>query len=86
MPEEADEQDVAAIEEQDVATIKAAMERLYWDVRDLYITCFQYGDIGTEADLREHLATGRHLRPEQHVVLVVAINEGLMAQGDPRRI
>ena len=72
--------------ERDVAPIKEAMERLYWDVRDLYIACFQYGDIGTEADLRQHLDTGRHLRPEQHVILVVALNEGLMAQGDPLRI
>ncbi len=72
--------------EQEVASIREAMERLYWDVRDLYIACFQYGDIGTEADLREHLDTGRHLRPEQHVVLVVALNEELLAQGDPHRI
>ena len=72
--------------EREVTSIRQAMGRLYWDVRDLYIACFQYGDIGTEADLREHLDTGRHLRPEQHVVLVVALNEGLMAQGDPLRI
>jgi hypothetical protein len=78
MPEEAVAQDVGAISD--------AMDRLYWDVRDLYITCSQYGDIGTEADLREHLVTGRRLRPEQHVVLVVAVNEGLMSQGDPHRV
>ena len=78
MPDEATQRDVAPIRE--------AMERLYWDVRDLYIACFQYGDIGTEADLREHLRTGRRLRSEQHVILVVAVNEGLMAQGDQHRI
>lgn len=78
MPEEAVEQDVTPIRE--------AMDRLQWDPRDLYVACFQYGDVGTEADLGEHLATGRHLRPEQHVVLLVALNEGLMVRGDPHRI
>ena len=72
--------------DRDVGPIREAMERLYWDVRDLDIACFQYGDIGTEADLRAHLETGSHLRPEQHVVLVVALNDGLRAQGDPLRI
>jgi len=72
--------------EQDVTPIREAMDRLYRDPRDLDIACFQYGDIGTEADLREHLATGRHLQPEQHVVLVVALDEGLMGRGDPHRI
>jgi hypothetical protein len=72
--------------DREIASVRAAMDRLWWDVRDLFVACLQYGDVGTEADLRAHLATGDRLTDAQHAVIVATLNDGLLAQGDAFRI
>ena len=67
-------------------SVHAAMNRLHWHLRDLFIATLQYGDIGTEADLREYLDTGDHLTPAQRRLVVATLNDGLLMQGDLFRI
>ena len=67
-------------------SVHTAMERLHWDLRDLFIATLQYGNIGTEADLRKYLDTGDHLTPAQRGLVVATLNDGLLIQGDPFRI
>ncbi|CAA9217636.1 MAG: hypothetical protein AVDCRST_MAG20-450 [uncultured Acidimicrobiales bacterium] len=66
--------------------IGEAMSRLHWELRDLFISSLQFGEIGTEAALRAHLATGEGLTPMQLDVVVAALNDGLLIRGDPFRI
>lgn len=70
----------------DVASITEAMERLHWDPRDLFISSFAYGRVGTESELRSYLATGTGLSPGQVNVLVATLNDGLRALGDHYRV
>lgn len=68
------------------SAIKEAMSRLHLDLRALFIWTLQYGEVGTEADLRAHLATGDGLTPAQLRVVIAALNDGLRACGDDFRI
>ena len=67
-------------------SVHAALERLHWDLRGLFIATFQYGHIGTEADLCEYLDTGAHLTPTQRSLVVATLNDGLLISGDSFRI
>jgi hypothetical protein len=68
------------------AAIGEAMARLDWELRDLFISSLGYGEIGTEAGLGAHLATGRGLTRVQLDVIIATLNDGLLGRGDPFRI
>jgi hypothetical protein len=50
-----------------------AMQRLGWTVHDLYLATLHYGDVGTEADVEEHMRTGDHLPPAKKVFIAAAL-------------
>jgi len=65
--------------------VDAQMVRLGWGVFELWSAAIGLGDVGTVADVREHLASGNHLSEAQHTVLVAALHDGLLdadASGD----
>ncbi len=43
-----------------VSAVRAAMGRLGWGVRELYVASFAYGTVGDEHDLGLHVASGDH--------------------------
>ena len=67
-------------------TIAEAMSRLHWELRDLFISSLQYGEVGTEADLGAYLVTGEGLTPGRVGVIVATLNDGLLERGDSVRI
>ncbi len=71
-----------ALESTPACDVRAAMEQLGWNVRDLYVATFAYGSVGGEQDLFLHLATGNHLGPPEVAILVAALNDALMDRGD----
>lgn len=66
--------------------IGEAMARLDWELRDLFISSLQYGEIGTEAGLGTHLETGEGLTQVQLDIVAAALNDGLLVRGDPFRV
>lgn len=68
------------------AAIEEAMSRLHMDLRALFICTLQYGEVGAEADLRAHLATGDGLTSAQLHVVIATLNDALRACGDTFRI
>ena len=50
-----------------------AMGRLKWSASDLYVATVRFGDVGTEADIAEHMRTGNHLPPEKRVLVTAAL-------------
>jgi hypothetical protein len=63
-----------------------AMTVLHWEVRDLFINAFAYGNVGTERDVVEHLRSGNHLTAGQRAVVAAAFNDALLAIGHPLRV
>ena len=66
-----------------VATVVEAMERLGWNLTQLYVATVSYGSIGTIDDLRRHLATGDGLGPGGATVLLATLHEGLLENDEP---
>jgi hypothetical protein len=67
-------------------SMQAAMTELDWELRDLFINALQYGDVGTEADVRRHLESGHHLTGAQTAVLIATLDDALMAARAPFRV
>jgi hypothetical protein len=66
-----------------VVELREGMARLGWGVGELWSAAIELGDVGSESDVREHLATGNHLSSAQHLVLVAAVRDaGLGAGGE----
>jgi len=57
------------------------MARLGWGVAALWSAAIRLGDVGSVADVREHLESGNHLSDAQHMVLVAALRDGLLDAG-----
>ena len=63
-----------------------ALDRLGWSAHDLWVATFGYGDVGTFADLTQHLASGNHLGPAAVACIAAALNDALLDQDDPFRL
>ena len=66
-----------------LVAVQEAMTLLHWGLRDLFISTFAYGNVGTEADLAHHLSSGNHLTPAQADVVVATLNDALRGIGLP---
>lgn len=69
-----------------LAKTQHALQLLDWELRDLFIRTFAYGNAGTEADVREHLRTGNHLTAAQLAVVDSALNDALRDIGSSFRV
>jgi hypothetical protein len=65
-----------------VDAVGAALRRLGWTVRDLWVASFAYGSVGDEHDVALHVATGDHLGPSERAVVVATINDALLDHGE----
>ena len=68
------------------ANMRQAMRLLDWEVRDLFVRTFAYGNVGTEADVGEHLRSANHLSPAQSAVVGAALNDALADIGSSLRV
>jgi hypothetical protein len=50
-----------------------AIERLGWTTQQVFSAAIQYGDVGSEDDVAEHLRTGDHLPPEKKTFIAAAL-------------
>ncbi len=70
------------MEPSSAGAVRAAMERLGWGVRDLYVATFAYGSVGSEHDLGLHVASGNYLGPLERAVVEATLNDALLDRGD----
>lgn len=85
-PSSAPGQGSAVVNEKVAADTQKAMTLLHWELRDLFINTFAYGNAGTEADVAEHLRTGDHVTPAQAAVIQAALNDALRGINSPFRV
>lgn len=50
-----------------------AIERLGWTAQQVFVAAIEYGNVGTAADVAEHLRTGDHLPAEKKALIAAAL-------------
>jgi hypothetical protein len=66
-----------------IAMVLEAMERLGWNLTQLYVATTAYGSVGTMDDLQHHLVTGDGLGAGPAAVLLATLHEGLLDRSEP---